>query len=359
MKQVVRHVNCGIRICNIIVGGGNNILNRRLAVPLHRAALLGEPVLVQGPRGAGKTALLRREFPGHTYVPLDEAADRMRARSDPRSFLAKLRGPAVIDDLQRAPELLPHLSAPRPLILASSRRLQLPVTTFELYPPTNAEREGRSPVSLDMLGRFAPATRRATGPFNTSHVPNRSWIDRDVRDMIQVRDLDRFELFLRTAESASGAVLDMQAIGKQCGVSHRTVTRWFEVLSACFKILRLPASSLDFGRRLFRGPKLHFFDSDCFESRAVLEIYSNTRHAGEDPNLSYWRDSNGFEIQLIVEANGMPPMPISIATNPNPLDMARLHRWMALARVEQGAIITHRTGQLPRKGIASYSIAQL
>ena len=335
------------------------MLNRRLAVPLHRAALLGEPVLVQGPRGGGKTALLRREFPGHTYVSLDDATDRMRARSDPRSFLAKLRGPAVIDDLQRAPELLPHLLGPRSLICASSRRLQLPVTTFELYPPANAEREGRAPLTLDMLGRFAPAARTTASPSVLSPPTDRSWIDRDVRDLIHVRDLDRFELFLHTAESASGAVLDMQAIGKQCGVSHRTVTRWFEALDACFKILRLPSSTLEFGRRLVRSPKLHFFDSDCFESRAVLEIYRNARHAGETPNLSYWRDSNGFEIQLIVESNDMPPMPVSITRDPNPLDVARLHRWMALARVAQGAIITQRAGQLPRKGIASYSIAQL
>ena len=302
---------------------------------------------------------MRREFPGHLYISFDDVADRTRARSDPRSFLAKLRGPTVIDDLQRAPELLPHLSAPRPLILASSRRLQLPVTTFELYPPTNAEREARAPLTLDMLGRFAPASRRTSNYSALSLAPDRSWIDRDVRDLIHVRDLDRFEFFVRIAVSASGAVLDMQAIGKQCGVSHRTVTRWFEVLDACFKILRLPASPLEFNRRLIRSPKLHFFDSDCFESRAVLEIYCNARHAGETPNLSYWRDSNGFEIQLIVEANAMPPMPILIARDANPSHVARLHRWMALARVEQGAIITQRTGQLPRKGIVGYSIAQL
>ena len=335
------------------------MIDRHLAIPLHRSVLLGEPILVHGPRGAGKTALLRREFPGHTYVSLNDVADRMRARSDPRSFLGKLRGPAIIDDLQRAPELFSHLSAPRPLILASSRRLQLPIETFELYAPTNAEREGRAALPLAMLGRFAPTATHTVSPSTVSSASDRSWIERDVRDLISIRDLDRFELFLRFAESTSGAVLDMQAISNEYGLSHRTVTRWFEVLAACFKTFRLPASTIDFGRRLIRGSKLHFLESDCFESRAVLEIYCNARHAGIAPNLAYWRDSNGLEIQLLIQNDDMPPMPISITATPNPFDVARLHRWMDLAQVDQGAIIAQRAGPARRKGIASYALGQL
>ena len=335
------------------------MLHRTLAVPLRRASLLGEPVLVHGPRGAGKSALLLHEFPAHAYVALDDATDRARARSDPRGFLARLRGPAVIDDLHRAPELIPHISGPRPLILASSRRLQLPFETFELYPPTQAERERRPPVSLEMLGRFAPSVGQASSPPETAQVPNQSWLERDVRALINVHDLDRFESFLRFAVSRSGAILDQQLIADECGLSHRTVTRWLGVLSACFLTLRLPASGIDFGRRLIRSPKLHFLEGACLESRAVSEIYRNARHAGLAPELSYWRDSNGFEIQLIVQTDGAPMMPVCIAATPNPSDVARLHRWMDLAGVRQGAIIAQTAGQLRRERILSYSIAQL
>ncbi len=332
------------------------MLERTLAVPLHRAALLDEPVLVQGPRGTGKTALLRREFPAHTYVALDDAADRARAQSDPQGFLARLRGPAVIDDLHRAPGLLAFLDAPRPLILASSRRLRLPFETFELYPPTQAEREGRAPLKLETLGRFAPSTVPATF---ASWQRTRQFIERDVRDLIHVRDIDRFEAFLGIAESRSGEVLDQQAIADECGLSHRTVTRWLGVLDACFVTLRLPPSDADFGRRLVRSPKLHFLESECFESQAVSEIYRNARHAGLVPDLCYWRDSNGLEIPLIVQPDTAPPMPVCIAAEPNPSDVARLHRWMELAGVQQGAIIAKRAGQLRRRGILSYSIGQL
>ena len=335
------------------------MFDRPLAVLLRRASLLTEPVLVQGPRGAGKTTLLRREFPVHTYVTLDDATDRARARSDPRAFLARLRGPAFIDDLHRAPELMAHTVGPRPLILASSRRLQLPFETFELYPPTQAEREGRLPLSLEMLGRFAPSLGQSSSLPETPQVSNRSWLDRDVRALINVHDLDRFESFLSFAESRSGAILDQQAIADECGLSHRTVTRWLGVLDACFLTLRLPACGIDFGRRLVRSPKLHLLESACLESRAVSEIYRNARHTGLVPGLSYWRDSNGFEIPLIVQTDAAPIMPVCIAAEPNPSVVARLRRWMDLAGVQQGAIIAQPAGQLQRRGVLCYSIAQL
>ena len=335
------------------------MLDRALAVPLHRAVMIDEPVLVQGPRGAGKTTLIRREFPAHTYVALDDAVDRARARSNPQGFLARLRGPAVIDDLHRAPELLAYLAAPRPLILVSSRRLQLPFATFELYPPTQAEREGRAPLSLEMLGRFAPVSEPRASASDFPKVRERFFMDRDVRDLINVHDLDRFESFLRIAESRSGAILDQQSMANECGLSHSTVTRWLGILDACFLTLRLPPSDLRFGRRVVRGPKLHFLESDCFESRAVSEIYRNSRHAGLIPDLTYWRDSNGFEIPLIVQTEAEPPMPVCIVAEPNPLDVARLHRWIELAGVKQGAIVSRRAGQLRLRGIVSYSIGQL
>ncbi|HZK77408.1 MAG TPA: DUF4143 domain-containing protein, partial [Gemmatimonadaceae bacterium] len=133
----------------------------------------------------------------------------------------------------------------------------MPFETFELYPPTQAEREGRLPLSLEMLGRFAPWLGQSSSLPETPQVSNRSWLDRDVRALINVHDLDRFESFLSFAESRSGAILDQQAIADECGLSHRTVTRWLGVLDACFLTLRLPASGIDFGRRLVRSPKLH------------------------------------------------------------------------------------------------------
>ncbi len=335
------------------------MLSRTLAIPLRRASLPGKPVLVQGPRGAGKTMLLRNAFPAHTYVTLDDPVDRARARQDPRAFLGRLRGPAVIDDVHRAPGLIGCMEGLPALVLASSLRLQTPFTTFELYPPTQAELEGRPPLALDMLGRFETSAGPASRQLGTAFAPNRSWLDRDVRALVNVHDPERFEVFFALAEARSGTVLDQQAMAAECGVSHRTVVRWLGVLDACFRTLRLPASRIDFGRRLVRSPKLHFLESASLESRAVAEIYKNARHLGIAPELAYWRDSNGFEIPLIIQTDTAPMMPVCIAAQPNPSDIGRLRRWMEMAGVSQGAMIAEDGRQLRRRGILSYAIGKL
>ena len=341
------------------------MLLRTITLPLHRAVRRGKPVLVQGPRSAGKTTLLRREFPGHRYVSLDDAAPRSVARQDPASFLARLRGAAIIDNLHRAPELVAYLAASGdqgPVLLASSRRLHLPVTSFELYPPTLAEREQRPPLALEMLGRFVPAVV-STGPAATAtDSGERKFLERDVRDLVNVHDLDRFEDFLRVARSCSGQILDQQAIADECGVAHRTVGRWLAVLEACFLTLRLPPARLDFGRRLVRSPKLHFLEGGGFESQVVSEIYRNAQHAGEATGpatgLRYWRDSNGFEIPLVVQSETAPVMPVGIVAVPTPAEVGALRRWMELASVKQGALIAERTGPV-RNGVLRYSIKQI
>ncbi len=331
-------------------------MHRALALPLHRAVQRGWPILLQGPRSSGKTALLQREFPGHTYSSLDNAADRARARSHPAAFLARLRGPAIIDDLHRAPELVRHLLAPSegPLILASSRRLTLRFETFELHAPTRAERQRRAPVSLAMLGRFAPSATPSATTF-AAWPARRNFIEKDLRDLVSVHDLDRFEAFVQAAQSRSGQILDQQALADQCALSHGTVSRWLAVLDVCFQTIRLSFSDIDLGRRLVRRPKLHFLESDCFESQAVSEIFRNAKHAGETPALSYWRDSNGLEIPLIVQE----AMPVGIASSPNPADVNRLKRWMDLAGTKQGALIAQTKTTARTGGILRYSIDQL
>jgi predicted AAA+ superfamily ATPase len=337
------------------------MLHRHLSVPLHRSAYGHETVLVQGPRGAGKTTLLRRDFPGHTYASLEDSAERARARQNPGDYLAKFRGPAIVDDLHRAPELVSWLAqqaAPHPIIFASSRRLRVPMPTMELHMPTRAERQRRPALSLEMLGRFVPAKPVAVAEY-PQWKPARGFLESDVRDLVSVHDMDRFEQFLAAAKRQSGAVLDQQALANDCGVSHRTVVRWIEILDACFLILRLAPSDFDGGRRLIRRPKLHFLDSELFESRVVSELFRNAKHAGEAADLRFWRDSNGMEIPLIIQQEGVAFMPVSIAEAATPRETALLRRWLELAGVGQGALISDREGAARGGSIQRYSFAQL
>ncbi|MBY0503909.1 MAG: ATP-binding protein [Bryobacteraceae bacterium] len=331
------------------------MLHRTLALPLHRAAQRGEAVLVQGPRGSGKTALLRREFPGHVYITLEDAKTRTRARTEPSRFLGSLRGPAIIDDLHRAPELLTKLQDQQgPWIFASSRRLAWPAT-LELHRPTRAELQRRPPLPLAMLGRFSPAVS-PTGAYTPWPATN-DYLARDVRDLVQVQDADRFEAFVNAAQARSGELLDQQELARACSLSHRTVVRWLAVLDACFRTLLLPPASLDLGRRVVRRPRLHFLDSPVFASEVVSEIYRNAVHAGERPDLRHWSDSNGFALPLIIESETLPPVPVGWAESPS--ELTRLKRWMALAQVSDGALIG-RTRTLPGMGgIARYGLSDL
>jgi hypothetical protein len=337
------------------------MLPRALAVPLHRAAQRAGPILVQGPRSSGKTLLLRREFPAHTYLPLDDPALRARARQDPASFLARLRGPAFVDDLHRAPELVAYLRTEPTVgrhVLASSVRLSLPVPTLELHPPTQAERERRPAVSLAMLGHFVPAAVPGAPAF-PAWSAFRSFLDHDLPALVQVRDRDRFERFYELAAAHSGRVLDLQAIAREGDVSHRTAVRWMAVLDACFEILRLPPAPFNLGRRTVRSPKIHFLASELFESRVVSELFRNAHHAGVPPELAYWRDSNGLEVPLLLLAETAPPLPVAMAAEPHPTVDSRLRRWMELAGVSHGALITNSSGPARRRGILRYGLGQL
>lgn len=319
-------------------------------------------MLVHGPRLAGKTALLRREFPGHLYLALDQPANRAPARTDPERFLARLRGrPAIIDDLHRAPELVAHLvqHPTAGLLLASSRRLSLRCPTFELHPPTSAECERRQPLPLEMIGRFVPKYTGAAATPQPWPSSRRRFLEADLHDLISVHDPDRFEIFLEAVERRSGHVLDQQALANEAGVSHRTAVRWLAALDAGFLTLRLPPAGHDFGRRLVRSPKLHLLDSQSFESQCVSQIYRNAVHAGVEPGLRFWRDSNGFEIPLVIQAQGALPVPVGIAEVPGPGLYARMQRWMRLAGVTQGAIVGSRAATSIRGGVCSYALGQL
>jgi len=346
------------------------MLYRTLALPLHRATQRAMLVLLQGPRGAGKTTLLRRELPGHTYVALDDQRDRARARAAPERFLTSLRGAALVDDAHRAPELVAYLAAsppPNPLVLASAHRLVLPAAeTLELHRPTRAERQRRPPLPLEMLGRFAPSvTHSPGGPVTwpvTWPVPwpePRSFLDLDVRELVRLHDVDRFEAFLRAARDRTGHWLDQQALANECGVAHRTVVRWLAVLDTCFLTLTLPPTSQDFGRRTVRRPKLHFLEHAHFESEVVSEIYRNAHHTGDPPNLRHWRDSNGFAIPLIIESETALPVPVVIAPQPTPADLAGLRRWMSLAGTPHGAVIGLTKPAARSANVLRYSLAEL
>lgn len=340
-------------------------LERHLAVPLRRAVQADGQLMLEGPRGSGKTTLLRKEFPDSLYVNLDETADRQRAREDPERFLVRLRRAAVIDQVQRAPELVTYLRHSKidlPLVFASPIRLRLPMQRLELHSPTLAERERRKPLEIGMIGRFVPA-RQKHSLAEPGWGRLDSWPGQDLLSLISVRDLDRWIAFAEKVKAVSAAGLQQQELARQAGVSHRTAVRWLEALEACFLTVKLEPVESGYGRRILRRPKLHFLSgSGIFESEVVSEIYRNACHAGLEPRLRYWRDSNGLEIPLVIEDEwDGTRIGAAISEVSTPSVENSLQRWLALTGLPQAAIITRNLPGFERKPsrVLRYELGQL
>jgi predicted AAA+ superfamily ATPase len=321
------------------------MLLRHSAIPLHRLGRIAEPVLLQGPRGAGKTTLARREFPGHLYINLADPA----ARVPPRALLAGLRRPAILDEVHRHPLLLEHLAREmpsQPLLLLSDIRLALPCATLELHPPTRAERQRRPALPLEQFGNFAPTTTRSSPPGN--HLDWRGSLHQDLPLLLHPRDLDRFEIFCLRLQAQTATAPNLLEIARSLQVAHRTIVRWLAVLERCFLVLRLLPWPESFGRRLVRRPRLHFLPAThCFETSAAAELYRNACHAGQPFSLYYWRDSNGLEIPLIFRYQS--PIPCILAEQPTPPDEARLIRFLKLSQWPRGAVISAHSPRSQRK----------
>jgi hypothetical protein len=262
------------------------------------------------------------------------------------------------------PELVEYLrrsKTPHPLLIASSVRLDLPVEQLELYPPTQAERQRRNPLSIEVLGRFMPAMTAHKPSAAWEQSPN--WPEADLRWIEDARDMDRLLRFAELAKSQSGQGLHVQELARMADISHRTAVRWLDALEKCFLLVRLEPAGATFGRRILRRPKLHFLShSDCFESEVVSEIYRNARHANVTPKLGYWRDSNGLEIPLLIEHELSGELvAVGIGPSATPAIEASLQRWLRLAKMEKAAMIVRTLPPFARREarILRYEFGQL
>lgn len=302
-------------------------------------------VTLTGPRQSGKTTLCRRTLPEHPYVSLENPARREYAMEDPLGFLAQYPQGAILDEVQRAPELPSYLQGrvdedPRPgrFILTGSRNLALLSTVSQSLAGRTAVLE-LLPLGLDEVRRFpAPPSELLevlwTGGYPRIHdrgLPADEWLasyittylERDVRDLLKVGDLLVFQTFLRLAAGRTGQLLNLSSLAADCGVSHSTARAWLSVLEASYVAFRLPPFHGNLGKRLVKTPKLYFWDvglvcqllgiespgqldthplrGALFETWAITEIAKYHHHRGRRPRLFFYRDRGGLEVDLLVE----------------------------------------------------------
>lgn len=303
-------------------------------------------VAVTGPRQSGKTTLCRMAFPEREYVSLEPLDTRDYARTDPRGFLGQYSHDVILDEVQRAPDLFSYLQetidedpTPGRFVLTGSQHFGLSEAVSESL----AGRIGLLhllPLSLDELRRFddAPADLWDTvwgGGYPRIYDRNldparwladyvATYVQRDVRQVLDVTNLDAFTTFLRLAAGRTGQELNLSALGSDVGVSHNTARSWLSVLETSFVTFRVPRWHRSFRKRVVKAPKVHLLDPGLachllgirkpeqlrthpqrgaiFESWVAAEILKARLHRGLAPDLYHLREARGLEVDLLVEA---------------------------------------------------------
>jgi uncharacterized protein len=304
-------------------------------------------VAVTGPRQSGKTTLVKRVLPDWKYVTLEDHDQRMSATDDPRGFL-RMWGPGtIIDEFQRSPELTSYLQG----VVDEQDRNGLFVLTgsqsYVLHEQIAQSLAGR--VGLLVLHPFSYSELPAAAPeadvwetvykggfprVALNRVPPEVWfpsfvstyVEKDVRQMLAVRQLEEFQLFVKLLAARAGQLVNHASVSRDCGVSVPTVRQWLSVLEAGYLVMRLPPSFSNNRKRLVKTPKLHFTDSGLlchllgihspeelaghpargavFENWVLTEVMKAATHGGWNPTLAFWRDSDGNEVDIIAIVRG-------------------------------------------------------
>lgn len=320
------------------------MIQRLAARRLKELASAFPVVTIEGPRQSGKTTLARSTFPGYAYANLEEYADRRLASEDPRGFLEKYPAPAIIDEVQRVPQLLSEIQAEVDghegngrFILTGSYQPRLAegiaqslagrTALMSLLPLSIAELSAAG-ITLErdeyIHRGFLPAIYdRNQAPSDAYEAYYRTYVERDVRQLVNLSHQREFEVFVRLLAGRVGQQVNLHSMAGDVGVSSTTLKEWLNQLEASFVVFRLQPWSGNYGKRMTKTPKIYFTDvglaahlldiaspaqvmrdplfGGLFENLVVLEALKAQCNAVRRPSLYYVRESAGLEVDLVVE----------------------------------------------------------
>jgi hypothetical protein len=338
------------------------MIPRQLEVKIRQAVEQYPVISLTGPRQSGKTTLIRAMFPDMQYFSLEEPELRNLAGQDPRGFLAQFKEKGVIlDEVQRTPDLFSYIQTrvdevdrPGQFILSGSQNFLLmknisqtlagrcaifhllPFSVYELrqLPHPSVEDIGRKIPSIpepekgnlfDLLftGFYPRIHDKKLDPQEWLKNYTQTYLERDVRDLINIEDLESFMRFMGLCAGRVGQLLNLSSLAADCGITHTTARRWLSVLETSFITTLLRPHYQNFNKRLVKSPKLYFLDTGLlcyllkirtpenlllnasrgaiFENYVVAELLKRRLHAGQEPDLYFWRDSAGHELDIIID----------------------------------------------------------
>lgn len=320
------------------------MIQREIAKTLKRLFSSFPVVTIQGPRQSGKTTLAKMTFPRHAYANLEDSAVRRLAERDPKAFFERFSPPVVIDEIQRVPELLAAIQVEVDrrggnglFVLTGSHQPRLREgvaqslagrTALLTLLPFSIRELGKAGIELArdeyLFKGFLPAIYdRRQEPGDAYEAYYRTYVEKDVRQLVNVSHQREFELFVRLLAGRVGQVANLEGMSGEVGVSSTTLKEWLSVLEASYVVFRLQPYYNNFGKRFIKSPKIYFTDvglathlldidspaqaardplmGGLFENMVVLEALKAQLNKGIRPSLYYIRGKNGAEIDMVVE----------------------------------------------------------
>lgn len=340
-------------------------------------------VTIVGPRQAGKTTLSQQVFPEYHYVNLELPEWRSLAEEDPRAFFASNSTPLIIDEIQRVPSLLSYIQVQVDKDQKVGQYILTGSHQFQLQQAISQSLAGRSalltlfPFSIKELSNAGLHYTRDEYLFQgffpriyqDHQEPNRSYryyyqtyIERDIRIMSNIHNLNLFDKFIRLLAGRTGQVLNLHSLSSDVGVSSTTLHEWLSLLEASFIIYRLQPYYDNFGKRAIKSPKIYFTDvgllcyllgiseihhvgrdpliGGLFENMVVMEAIKTLLNQGKEPTLFFFRNNNQLEVDLLYQ-NGRNLVPIEIKSSMtfHPSFRQKLDRICSIVNASQAFIL--------------------
>jgi predicted AAA+ superfamily ATPase len=377
------------------------VITRDIAEELVRSAAEYPVVTILGPRQSGKTTLARMTFPDKPYFSLEDPDVRIAAEADPRGFLGQMEDGGVLDEVQRLPALLSYIQG---MVDKGGRRGRFILTGShlpQLHEAISQSLAGRTamltlwPFSLRELRRY-PSTR---GPFDVivhgcfprlheeGLDPRRffngylqTYVERDMRALIQLRDLSQFQKFLTLLAGRVGQVVNLASLSNDTGVSATTIRNWLSVLKASYVVFELPPFFENVRKRVIKSPKIFFTDvglaaflmgihteeqasrdplrGNLYENLVVADIVKGALNRGIRPEIFFFRDSNGNEVDLLIREEGaLTPVEIKSAGTFSVDFLRGLESFQTLkiTRAAAGVVLYNGERQLNVRGVRIFN----
>jgi hypothetical protein len=324
------------------------MINRVLSSQIITAAKKMPIIAVTGPRQSGKSTLIRELFPNHTYLNLEDIELRQFALSDPKAFLQNIGNKAIIDEIQYAPDLLSYIqvitdrekkagqfiiSGSQNLMLMESIKQSLAgrVAIFNLLPFSLEEIKNTNFALSEyedyiLKGFYPRIYDQDLNPTNWLQDYLTTYVERDVRQLLNVGDLNTFRHFLEICSGRIGQLVNFSEIGNIIGVSYQTVNKWLSVLETSFIVYTLRPFHKNFNKRIVKTPKLYFYDTGLacallnlrntddlsrhfakgalFENFIINEILKNQLNQHLSPKNYFWNAAGSYEIDLLLDHGG-------------------------------------------------------